>query len=142
MIRSQYALCANRVIRDADENRISVIDLLDYMTVASFPIVLPRLSLIWALSRDEGDAEKYQAVVVLRLNEQTLLRTELEVNFQGSLSTRVTAVIGGLVLPAPGQFMANWSIENHLEASYAVVIQAQPHVANTESNAGGIGMIS
>lgn len=130
------------MIRDAEENRISVIDLFEDIAISAFPVMLPRLSMIWALSRDEGDAGEFSGNIVLRLNDQILLQTDLDVNFQGGLATRSITVIGGLALHAPGQFSATWSIPSQAEAKYEVTISAQPHVSNVEGQAGVHGIIS
>lgn len=142
MLRTRFALCSSRVIRDADENRISVIDLLEDITVPAFPVVIPRLSLIWSVSREPGDAENYTGNVVLRMNEQVLMETPVEINFQGASVTRATAVIGGLALPLPGQFSVVWSIPEILEARYDAVVSSQPHLAIVDGPAGQMGMLT
>lgn len=141
MLKIRYALCSSRVIRDADENRISVIDLLEDITVPAFPIVIPRLSLIMSLSRDPGDPEAYSGTIFLRLNDQVLLETELPIDFQGALATRATSVIGGLAFQTPGRFSVTWSIPGQVEATYLAEIGSQAHVANPEAQGGAVGMI-
>jgi len=130
------------VIRDFDENRISVIDLLEDITVPALPVVIPRLSLIWAISRDAGDPEDYTGRIVLKMNDQVLMETPVQVNFQGATVTRATAVIGGLALQLPGQFEVVWSIPDELEARYCAVISSQPHVATNVEGSAQFGLIA
>lgn len=130
MLKTRYALCASRVIRDAEENRISAIDLLEDIAVAAFPIVIPRLSLVISVSREDGDAETYEGSISIRMNDEVLMTTPLQIDFQGGVATRATVVIGGLQLPAPGRFSVSWSVpDQNLENTYAVAISAHPQIA-------------
>lgn len=143
MIRTLYALVAHRVIRDAEENRLSVVDLFEDMAAPGYPFVIPRISLVWTLARDITDPNESQATVTINLNENILMETNIAVNFQGGITTRAILVIGGIAITTPGIFTVRWNIPDQASTEYKIVFSSQPQVANpTGTNFTGPAILS
>lgn len=126
MIKTQYAICASRIIRDSDSNRISAIDILDDGDFSSFPITFSRIELVWTLSRDKEDPEVPDAGVTLSVNGRSIFQTPLNVNFQGSHATRAVLRVGGIAVDQPGLFKVEWTISGATKAEYWVNFRLIP----------------
>lgn len=128
MVKTRYALCAKRVLQDTNENTISAIDLLDQIATPSFPVLIPRLSLVWSLERDGNDQPHYPASVAFLLDGVLLQEFDIEINFQASNRTRNIVGIGGIVLQNPGVLLIQFKRNNNVEAEYEVQVEAVPGV--------------
>lgn len=119
MITSKYVLCAERVIRDADTNSVSIIDVLDEIQTPGFPRLIPRIMAVWVLERDSlEDTQQPAASFHILLNDEELHQGDLNVDFQGVLRTRSFLTLGGLVIPGPGTLTMSFRIEEEEVASY------------------------
>ena len=57
MLNVYFAIAANRVIVDSITNQVSIIDLFEQLKAPSFPVLVPRLTLLYYLS-DEAKEGK------------------------------------------------------------------------------------
>jgi hypothetical protein len=92
MIKTSFAVCGFRVIVDGNENRASLIDVLDDFHVQQLPVVLPRLSALWVLTRAASDPAQVEGTVTMTLNGKVLHSLPLTINFADQLRAR--AIIG------------------------------------------------
>lgn len=135
-IRTRFAIVGSRVIRDATDNRLSVIDILDDMNVPLYPIVMGRLTILWTLSRAPDDPAELPGAIAIRLNDEQLFQTEVAINFQDQQTTRTILAIGGMVIPTPGvlQFVFTQGPTEHTR--YEVRLGALPPVAEQPGGPG------
>lgn len=121
MINSRCLVVGTRVIRDGEDNKISVIDVLDSIVVESFPVVIPRTSIAWFLYRDSIDEPpNYTGTLSLSIGEQTLQTFPIQGSFEDKLNTRLTVVIGGMVLDRPGKLCFRAAIPANTNAEFVV----------------------
>lgn len=98
-----YTIACVRMIVDASSNNISCIEVLEQLSVASFPNVFPEVAIVWCIAREANEAEAVPARFHIYLNETQLYEAPVEVAFQGTLRTRAIVRLAGLVITNPGR---------------------------------------
>jgi hypothetical protein len=106
MLNVYFAIAANRVIVDSISNQVSIIDLFEQLKAPSFPVLVPTLTLLYYLSRDQGDPTTKDLKVVCKLSDTEIFEVAVKVDFKGEESTRIVLGINGLTLTEPGMFQA------------------------------------
>jgi hypothetical protein len=107
MLNVYFAIAANRVIVDSISNQVSIIDLFEQLKAPSFPVLVPRLTLLYYVSRDKGDPATKDLMVVCKLGETEICKVAVTVDFKAEDSTRIVLGIDGLTLTQPGIFQAH-----------------------------------
>lgn len=103
MITSSLMLCADRVIRDAETNNISVIGILEGITPEGLPLFVPRLMIFALLNRDkEEDPSQIKCTIRIGIGDSKILEHELDIDFQDKARNRTIVNIGGLVISTNG----------------------------------------
>ncbi|WEK35146.1 MAG: hypothetical protein P0Y53_21870 [Candidatus Pseudobacter hemicellulosilyticus] len=102
MIRSTLLLCAEKAMRDADNDNLSVFNILDDVIAAGFPITLNRLSIVNFFSREDGDPEKVAVELNIFNNDQLIGEYQVKIDFRGRLKTRAIIQFGSFELAGPG----------------------------------------
>lgn len=133
MIRSQLCLVAESVIRDADTNNVSVINILEGITAEGFPVLVQRLAFFALLERDASDTEQTSGQFTTTFNGKTLQEVKIDLNFQGKLKNRVTVNVRGLIIPEPGIITFSLTLSTGATASYAVEAIALSGAQSTSS---------
>ena len=132
MIRGKHFLCAEFVIRDAESNGISLINLLEQAVPQGFPALLPRLAVLLLLERDPGDPNEITYTFKVRMDEDPpLFEQSVTSGFQGQLSTRQIMIVGGLPIPHPGKLRLTAATPTQTLGDYVIPIQPpnQPTVS-------------
>ena len=98
-----YTIACVRTIIDSTSNNISCIEILEELSVASFPNVFPEVAIIWCIARDANEPEELRSTFHILLNDVQLYEAPVEVAFKGSLRTRAIVRLAGLVITNPGR---------------------------------------
>jgi hypothetical protein len=106
MLNVYFAIAANRVIVDSITNQVSIIDLFEQLKSSAFPVLVPRLTLLYYVSREKDDADTKDLSVVCKLNETEIFKVAVKVDFKGEDSTRVVLGVDGLTLTEQGLLQA------------------------------------
>ena len=106
MLNVYFAIAANRVIVDSTTNQVSIIDLFEQLKSSAFPVLVPRLTLLYYVSREKGDPDTKDLSVVCKLNETEIFKVAVKVDFKGEDSTRVVLGVDGLTLTEQGLLQA------------------------------------
>mgnify|MGYP000541207038 CR=1 FL=1 len=106
MLNVYFAIAANRVIVDSITNQVSIIDLFEQLKAPSFPVLVPKLTLLYYLSRDKGDPVAKDLTVVCKLSDVEIFKVDVQVDFKDEESTRIVLGVDGLTLSQPGIFQA------------------------------------
>jgi hypothetical protein len=106
MLNVYFAIAANRVIVDSITNQVSIIDLFEQLKSSAFPVLVPRLTLLYYVSREKGDPDTKDLSVVCKLNETEIFKVAVKVDFKGEDSTRVVLGVDGLTLTEQGLLQA------------------------------------
>ena len=106
MLNVYFAIAANRVIVDSITNQVSIIDLFEQLKSSAFPVLVPRLTLLYYVSREQDDPDTKDLSVVCKLNETEIFKVAVKVDFKGEDSTRVVLGVDGLTLTEQGLLKA------------------------------------
>ena len=106
MLNVYFAIAANRVIVDSITNQVSIIDLFEQLKASAFPVLVPRLTLLYYVSREKDDPDTKDLSVVCKLNETEIFKVAVKVDFKGEDSTRVVLGVDGLTLTEQGLLKA------------------------------------
>lgn len=103
---SLFSICAESVVTDAINNRISIFNVIDEVNVQQFPALFTKLTALFALIREDGDPEEIDTVFVCTQAGTELGRSPISGNFDGRPRLRIVTVVQGIVIPGPGLFRA------------------------------------
>jgi hypothetical protein len=141
-MRTTYLICARRVIRDAQENDVSIIGVIEDFAASGFPVVFPRLSVIWAISKEDGDADRTEARVEISEGRAILQPAPVAIDFQGQRGTRVIITITGVAVNGPGVLTVAMSVGNEVRASYAINVAGMVLEGGAPPPPGGAAYIA
>lgn len=99
-----YSLCSESAVTDAASNKISAFNIIDQLTLAQFPALIPRITLIFGLEREGGDPEQFDGILTFSHNTTEVARWPISINFGEHPRARLLTIINGLVIPTPGEF--------------------------------------
>ena len=106
MLNVYFAIAANRVIVDSMTNQVSIIDLFEQIKSPSFPVFIPKITLLYYVSREAGDPSSKDLLVKCKLDEEDIFNVKVQLDFKQEDSTRIVLGIDGLTLPKAGMFKA------------------------------------
>ncbi len=122
-------VACRQVLVDTFSNAASAIGILDSLTLASVPAVLPGLMVLAVLEKRNGDEDTFPANVTVRLNGAVLASSPGSVSFAGQRMARIVADLGNLVLATHGEL--RFSLETPREESLGeYVVAIEPPVPN------------
>jgi hypothetical protein len=120
MIRSKLLLCAEGITRDAESNNISVFNIYEELTPPSLPIIVPKMSILSVVERDQNDPNLFPATLRISLANQIVFEQQIEFNFQGLIRTRNIIVFGGMPITQPGTMDIVILINNDVFQTYQI----------------------
>ena len=129
-------LCADRVIRDAATNSISVINILEEITPEGLPLFIPRVMIFALLHRDkEEDPSQIKCTLRIGIGDNKLLERELDIDFQDKGRNRMIINIGGLVISTSGMLEISLFLEERLlnQFKFMVNVPRRIDVAKQEA---------
>jgi hypothetical protein len=122
MIRNKLLICSEVVIKEAETNNISIINLFDQIAPAGFPFFFTKLAILHVYEREEGDPEEISINLKFELGAETIFSTDLNSNFQGKKQARNIVVLNGIVLKQPGVLKVTATPLNSDPISYEINI--------------------
>ena len=136
MITSSLILCADRVIRDAETNNISIINILEEMTPEGLPLFIARVMIFALLHRDkEKDPSQIKCTLRIGIGDNRLLERELNVDFRDKGRNRTIINIGGLVISTSGILEASLFLEERLLNQFRFLVHAPRQIDVTKQEA-------
>lgn len=140
MIKAFLAVAANRVIIDAMNNQVSIIDVFEGLKSQSFPIILPSVTFLFYLRREDGDPPTKDLSLKLSVDGTETLKVPVNIDFQQGNTTRTIIGFDGFVIPKAGLLKATLLDEElvfgELELPVEQLQVAQPQVKNPPQAAG------
>jgi len=126
-VREVYSICGETVVTDIASNRISIFNVVDELTVAQFPAVFPRITVLFGLERENNDPEQLEGVMTLTQEDTEISRWPVNAAFGELPRMRLTLVVNGLVIPSPGIFKFALSVGDRELASWSFPV-TQPEL--------------
>jgi len=123
MIRSKLMLFAENIIRDAQTNNISAINIIEEFSSPAFPLFLAGFNVLNLLEREKDDEQTISLLLKIFLNEDELTSLDIHMDFQDKLGNRNIVTINGLVLPNSGILRAVLLHNEKEFASHEVSVQ-------------------
>ncbi len=101
MLLSKLFLCCDSASLDSRNNTVSAFHIAEGINAASFPVVIPRTTVIALISREETDPTDFNIQLQATLGGQQLFSGPFPMNFAGGLMGRTVVEVQGLVIPGP-----------------------------------------
>lgn len=112
MIKNTFSIAANRIIIDAGTNSASIIDVFEGMRAQSFPIIIPSLTFMFYLVREDSDPLNKDVSVQCLVDSEEVIRIPATVNFEKGKTNRFIIAFEGFVIPKPGVLKISLLDEN------------------------------
>jgi hypothetical protein len=126
MITSKLMLFAEVLIRDADENKVTAVNILDDLLASGFPLALPKLCVLSIVEREPGDPQRIRATMRVVSGEREVMNTDIDIDFQGKTLARTIVVIGNVIVPAPGVLACSLVIDGREIQRYTLRVLPLP----------------
>ena len=132
-MQAVLAICADRVIRDAESEQISAIALFEGIRV-QLPSLLARLSCLFILARTQEEPNQFDARFRLTLGGSQIIDQQIHVDFQDKYRTRVIVTLLGVPLPNSGVLRAELLLDGSLLSTYEFPVeQGAPPAVNVRT---------
>ena len=134
MITCKLLVCAQAVVRDADTNNISVLNILEEIFGAGFPLFVQAMAVFALLERGQDDPEKIDCTLRIMLGDNELATAKPAVNFDGKFRNRTIVRIEGMVLPGPGDMEVAFLAGKEVLNTYTVRVGkiGEPAIKTTQ----------
>jgi len=124
MITCKLLLCAEGLVRDADDGGTSVFNILDTIQAAGFPFFFQRIAVFALLNRlPEEDPNQCTIRFRLAIDQTELAKMDLAVDFLNGTRNRSYVRIYGLVIPHPGTLFISVLHEDRVLATYDLFVE-------------------
>ncbi len=133
--RPVLMLVAEGVVVDSETNLLSVFNVLEEITPFGYPFIFQRLATVSTTERDPEDPGlPPNCSIRFMLDDDTLLDTPANIDFQGRPRNRFKLTVGGLVVPHPGRLTITLVVNGGPLQSYVITIRP---AVNPVAAAGG-----
>lgn len=100
MLGARLLVCAQGVIRDADTNQCTIVNVIEQVVLPQLPFVLPSLCMFALLERGVQDPTSFNCSLRVRINDKEMFGREVQVVFGTALRSRVIVYLEELALEA------------------------------------------
>lgn len=112
MLNVYFAVAANRVIVDSVTNQVSIIDLFENLKSTTFPVLVPKLTFLFYVSREKQDVQTHDLNLVCELEDQSIFEVSVRLDFKNEDTTRLVLGVDGLTLTKAGNLKAKLMNKN------------------------------
>lgn len=132
MIRNRICLVAQGVVRDAEGGGISVFNIMEGITAQGFPLFVGRMGFLATWEKEQDDPDVYHATFEIKINDQKLHGSTIDVDFKGKNRNRTIMAIQGVVVPAPGELSFLMTLDNGISAGCVIPVLVAPGAVQTQ----------
>jgi hypothetical protein len=134
MITCKLLLCAQGVIRNAEDNTISIFSILESIQAAGFPFFIQKMDVVALFERSHEDSAQYEILFRGSIGDTELLRAPMTIDFQDKVRNRAMLHVQGLVIPNPGTLRVNALFNDIILGTYEVLVeQIEPNVETRQN---------
>ncbi len=101
MIEAKVFLCADSAVIDARSNSVSLFQIIEQVNAASFPTILPRVTVFSLLLREATDPSDVQLQLQVHCGNQQIFSGPMTANFAQRLQAKSVVEMHGFVVPTP-----------------------------------------
>jgi hypothetical protein len=124
VIRCSLAVCAQQAIIDKQSNSLSLISVLDELTVPILPSLIGSLTAVFILHREAEDASQQQMTVTAGMTQFPRQSFPFSMDFQDKLASRGVATMGGIPITATGVFRVDLSLDDRVLGAWDIIINS------------------
>jgi hypothetical protein len=132
MLNVYFAVAANRVIVDSVTNQVSIIDLFEHLKSTNFPVLVPKLTFLFYVSREKNDPATHELFLVCELGDQSIFEVSVRLEFKDEDTTRLVLGVDGLTLPSAGVLKAKLMDKNVELGALDLAIEQMPTLPVSE----------
>ncbi len=132
MYKLKLLLCADTVIRDAQTNNISIINLYEDLSPEAFPSLLPHFMVLVLFEREIIDPNILSFELQVVLNQQEIFKTKIDATFQDKIRTRNIIFFNGFPLNTHGLLEIIVKDEENIYGNYQIIINKPKLTATVE----------
>ena len=134
-MKAVTCLCCEAIIRDGDSGSISLINIIEDITLQGVPAFLPRFAVFLLSEKQDGDLGSNPIRLVILNNEQELVNSDLTVDFGmedvGSRN-RTNIRFAGFLVPNAGDLKIRFLRGDSIYTEYNIRVRVTP-VSQTTS---------
>lgn len=122
-------ICCESIIRDAETNAISLINVIDEIVSQGAPIFLPRFAIFLLSEKEESDTGSNALQMTISVDAIELMRVDLAVNFeteQTGRRNRTNIRVGGLLVPNGGDLSIRFLASGKIYAEQTLPVRVIP----------------
>ncbi len=108
------------IIRDAETNAISLINILEEINGQGFPLLIPQFCIFLLCEREEDEPVSYNAKLQIYNNEKEMFSMNVIIDFQGKRRTRTNIKFGGLAVMVPGKLLVRFTIGENVLSEFVI----------------------
>lgn len=133
-----FAVCAESVSVDQQTNKLSILGIIEELSGAGFPGIIPSLSFIFVAQREKGDPETISYEIKISHNGKAMGDVPTNFSFQGRPRTRAISNIQGIPIPGPGVLTIAATRKNKKFCSWSIPINdvSQPALSTSSTGVG------
>jgi hypothetical protein len=134
MLNVYFAVAANRVIVDSVSNQVSIIDLYENLRTPTFPVLVPKLTFLFYVSRESNDPATHDLTLVCELGDKSIFEVAVHMDFKHEDTTRIIMGVDGLTLPEAGLLRAKLMDKGIEMGALDLAVEQIGSVALTENH--------
>jgi hypothetical protein len=126
MFRIKILLAARNVITDSKAGSLSAIDILEDITVQSFPYIIDKFNILLSLERENTNNNEIEGKVIISLNNATLIEKNETFSFNGKLRKVTVFAATNVVIPSPGKITITVKLDEKTFSEYNLSVNLNP----------------
>ncbi len=101
MYSGKLLLCCAQILTSPVENSLSAIEVVDDIRASAFPLVIPRFTVVWAITRDADDPD-VECRASIYLENDKLNEFPFKALFHKQTRARAVLMLNGVAISRPG----------------------------------------
>ena len=121
---------------DKRTNTLSIFNIIGELNAESFPVIVPRLTVVMVFERKENEEEKQGVVLRIKQLGHKLFEAQITLDFQGKLVARSIVEIRALMVERSEPLVFQLLRNGRQIATYPVLLLAKAGIAEPKRETG------
>jgi len=121
---------------DKRTNTLSIFNIIGELNAESFPVIVPRLTVVMVFERKENEEEKQGVVLRIKQSGHKLFEAQITLDFQGKLVARSIVEIRALMVERSEPLVFQLLRNGRQIATYPVLLLAKAGIAEPKRETG------
>ena len=134
MIRLKLMLCAHGVIRDAEDNTISIFSIIEGIQGVGFPLFLQKMDVLAIFERLPAGPPQIEVTFRTSIGDMQIFEKSMNVDFQDRFRNRTVLHVQGIVIPNPGTLRVDAIWEGNVIGTYEMGAEQIEPIVETSQN--------